>query len=110
MDYHPLHPASPDYKVLAAAGRTRPLPWPYKRLGCPYDSWPGLCGEPIAGTMRRTDIPGAPLLRACRQHLVSMGLLAGLPMRVTWRCSVCLRSVDQGYRLDGAGRCLRCQP
>jgi hypothetical protein len=63
--------------------------------------------------MQRTDVDGAPLLRACRDHLTEHAKSAAAhsyPLRVEYTCSVCGDPVDRGYRLDDSGRCDRCRP
>lgn len=111
---HPFHPDSPEYPAMVEAGRVERT---YRRItGCTYPSFDyddgRPCGEPLAGTMQRTDV-AAPLLRACRDHLTEHAKSAAAhsyPLHVKYACSVCGDPVDAGYRLDDSGRCTQCQP
>ena len=110
---HPFHPDSPEYPAMVEAGRAGHAWRPATAAdGCPLASFDseGRCGEPIAGQMLRGDLRDAPLIRACKDHLLTMGVLGRYPFDVTYWCSVCETPVDAGYRLDASGRCRECQP
>ena len=102
---HPMHPDSPQYEELRAAGRVGTRIRAEQRNGCPFD------GEPICGDARRTDYLRAPRMRHCRTHLLWLdGARAnGQPIRLRYWCSVCETPVRAGYELDDSGRCVECQ-
>jgi hypothetical protein len=113
---HPFHPDSPEYPAMIEAGRAGPAWRPATNAdGCGLQAFDreDRCGEPIAGSMQRSDLQVGtkmPVIRACKDHLLTIGVLGRYPFDVTYWCSVCETPVDAGYRLDASGRCKECQP
>jgi len=111
---HPLHPTSPQYAELVAAGRVRDVESQTctSSLACgtchEAEADDSACARTIVALVSRAD--GAGVTRAvCRSHALELQKVEWLSVRWATECSSCGESAKH-YELDSSGRCDECRP